>query len=37
VLGGGSKRRQQYDIERAEAMLAEYRTRKATGSRKRKR
>ncbi len=29
LLGGGTKQRQQADIERAEAMWAEYRARKA--------
>jgi putative addiction module killer protein len=31
LLGGGTKQRQQADIERAAAMWAEYKTRKARG------
>jgi len=32
LLGGGTKQRQQTDIERAKAMWAEYRTRKAAAA-----
>ena len=35
LLGGGTKQRQQSDIERAKAMWAEYRTRKAAAKPKR--
>ena len=35
LLGGGTKQRQQSDIERAKAMWAEYRTRKAATKPKR--
>jgi putative addiction module killer protein len=38
VLGGGTKRRQQADIRRAEALFAEYKARKAAAAKsKRKR
>lgn len=33
LLGGGTKRRQHADIARAEALFAEYRTRKAAAAR----
>lgn len=32
LLGGGTKQRQQVDIERARTMWAEYKTRKARGT-----
>ena len=32
LLGGGSKQRQQADIERAKAMWAEYKARKAAAA-----
>jgi putative addiction module killer protein len=32
LLGGGTKQRQQTDIERAKAMWAEYRARRAAGT-----
>lgn len=37
LLGGGTKQRQQVDIERAKAMWAEYKTRKAAARTKGKR
>lgn len=33
LLGGGTKQRQQADIERAKAMWAEYKSRKAAATR----
>jgi putative addiction module killer protein len=33
LLGGGTKQRQQNDIERAKAMWAEYKVRKAAAAR----
>jgi len=35
LLGGGTKQRQQADIERAKAMWAEYKTRKAAAAKPR--
>lgn len=33
LLGGGTKKHQQFDIERAQALHAEYKARKALGAR----